>query len=138
MKLKKVNDSTIFVRADVGEDINKVIEDVAKQYEIPSASISVIGAIEDITLGYYDPETKSYINTTFEGEYELAGCMGSISWLDGQPFVHLHAQISDKKCQVFGGHLFSSKVAVTGEIFINVFNEKLDRVKKGDFGLIEP
>ena len=34
--------------------------------------------------------------------------------------LHLHASISDKNYQVFGGHLFSATISVVGEINVRI------------------
>ena len=136
MKEKKIGEELHCLICEKGDDINIEVTNWVEKNSIPSGSIQVIGAIEDITLGWFDPETEQYINTFFPGEFELVSCMGNISHMDGKPFIHLHAVISDRYCRTFGGHLFSSTVAVTGEVFVHLGEEKLKRVKSGAFGLI--
>lgn len=138
MKLKQIGDHFHCLICEKGEDINSEVTNWIEQEKIPSGTISVIGAIEDVTLGWFDPECQEYVNTFFPGEFELVSCHGNISYMEGKAFIHLHAVISDRFCRTFGGHLFSSKVAVTGEVFIHAGDEKLERVKQGAFGLIHP
>ncbi len=137
MKIHEISDNFYALIGEKGDDINICLTEWVEQNKIASGTIQVIGAIEDVTLGWFDPETQSYVNTFFPGEYELVSCLGNISYMEGKPFIHLHAVISDRHCRTFGGHLFSSKVAVTAEIFLNSGKQKLTRVKRGAFGLIE-
>jgi predicted DNA-binding protein with PD1-like motif len=46
-----------------------------------------------------------------EEPVELASCLGNISLLKGQPFVHAHAVLANNQGQVWAGHL------VRGTIF---------------------
>ena len=138
MQEREIDLKSYCLIGEKGDDINSFVTKWVKDNNIQSGTISVIGAIEDITLGWFDPESQQYVNTFFPGEYELVSCMGNISYMDGEPFVHLHAVISDRYCRTFGGHLFSSKVAVTAEVFIQAATTKLERVKTGAFGLIDP
>lgn len=136
MNSKNIGENFYALICEKGEDLNQKISQWVEDNNIQSGTVSVIGAIEDITLGWFDPESKQYINTFYPGEFELVSCQGNISYMDNKPFIHLHAVISDRFCRTFGGHLFSSTVAVTAEAFIHTGQQRLERVKQGSFGLI--
>ena len=61
------------------------------------------------------------------GEYELTSLMGNITIKENNPFIHMHVNISDDNYKCFGGHLFHAKITVTGELFVIVLNDKVER-----------
>ena len=70
----------------------------------------------------------------FGGFYELANLVGDVSMVDGKPFCHLHAVISDSDMRAFAGHLFAAEISVTGEIIVTP-GEKAQRRFNGEIGL---
>lgn len=137
MHYKNIAETICFVRIDPGENINEILEIVAKEKGFRSGTLQGIGALESAILGFYDAHKKEYIRKEINGEMELVSCMGNISWENDQPFIHLHATVSDQHFNTFGGHLFSAVVSVTGEFFISVYEEKLIRKRAGEFALIQ-
>ena len=77
-----------------------------------------IGALKEVELGYYDMTNKIYIRRKFEEEHELVSCSGNFALKEGEVILHCHAVLSDKNFNVIGGHLFTGKVAITGEFYI--------------------
>jgi predicted DNA-binding protein with PD1-like motif len=137
MKVKIIGEELICMILKTGEDIGEEISKYVKKNSIMSGSIEVIGAVKDVTFGVYDFKSNSYQRKNFPDCYELVSCGGNISYMDGKPFIHLHASISDHNFNVYGGHLFSCKVTATAEVFIHFGDNKLNRIKQGEFGLIE-
>lgn len=120
---------------DVGDEVIPSLVDLAKQEDIPSASFTGIGALRDVTLGYFDVDKLDYLRREFPGSWELVSLTGSIAHSDGEPIVHAHACIGGPEFEVHAGHLFEGTVSVTGEIFLLINETKLQRAKDGDFGL---
>ena len=61
--------------------------------------------------------------------------MGNITIKENEPFVHLHAVISDEECNAFAGHLFTATISVTCEVIINIVDTKIIRDECKDIGL---
>lgn len=95
---------------DHGTDIIGQITDLAKEKEIETGFLSVIGALSRAQMGYYDQASQKYIEIQIDDPVELVSCSGNISLRDGQPFVHAHAVLSDREGRVWGGHLTSGQV----------------------------
>jgi predicted DNA-binding protein with PD1-like motif len=131
----RICESGYLVQLEKGEDLVEALTDFATSHRITCASVQGIGAIEDISLGFFNCETKTYDEKVFEGEYELLNALGNISLVDDKPFVHLHAQISGSDYKVFGGHLFSGKIAVTGEFFVYPKTLVINRKEVPEIGL---
>jgi uncharacterized protein len=128
-------DNTYFGTVDINESIHQCLKDFALREKIPSAFIWGLGALKDAELGFYHLHKKDYDRKLFKEEAELISLTGNISWHNNEPIVHIHVALGDDKFQVYGGHLFDSKVAVTAEIFIQVFDEKIERVFNPKIGL---
>lgn len=126
MESRKVSDGYI-IRCDIGEEIVSVLTDFAQENGIYSGTVIGIGALKNITLGYVDIPNKDYIRKEFEGMYELLNLTGNFTKIDGKAMLHCHAVLSDAHFTVYGGHLFSGIVAVTGEFYIRPGNIQINR-----------
>lgn len=113
-----------------GEEIKSTIENWAKENKINGGQIFGIGAIEDITLGYFDYVQKTYINKDIPQGHELISCIGNLN-SDG---LHAHLTISDKDCNTKAGHLHKATIAVVGEFFI-IPTDALNKVPLEEFNL---
>jgi hypothetical protein len=58
-----------------------------------------------------------------------------VSTLNGEIFLHLHANLCDKKNRSFGGHLNSAVVSATFEAVIDIVEGKIDRSFDVETGL---
>ena len=121
-------ESGYFVRLDLGEEIVGTLTALVKERQITGGSITGIGAVKSAELGYFDVHRKEYAKRTFEDDMELVAMNGNITWLeDGEPMIHAHALLSGADLTAVGGHLFSAEIAVTGEVFIQTHDSRLER-----------
>jgi hypothetical protein len=134
MKFIKVTGG-YFLKLEKGEEIISTITDFVAKQNIPGGALWGIGAITDVTIGYFSGHEKKYYKQTFSDEYELLSLSGSISYIESKPIIHAHIIISKTDYSLTGGHCFSAKVAVTTEIFIHTFEQKLNRAMDTEIGL---
>ena len=134
MKYKKENNKVLGV-LEKGDEIFESIYKVIEVFKINFGLINGIGAAEKIILGAYPSKLKKYVKKKFSGEYEIASMAGNITSKENEPFVHLHAVISDEECNTFAGHLFTATISVTCEIIINIVDTKIIRSESKDIGL---
>jgi len=134
MQTKKITDGFV-VKLDKGEQLVDSLIKFARQEKVDSGSVTGIGAVTNVTLGYFDREQKKYLEKKFEEVYELVSLVGSIATINYQPILHLHIIISDRNYKVYAGHLFSAEVAVTAEMFVRAYPERLLRKKDPQFRL---
>ena len=80
-------------------------------------------------------DIMSCIKTFSDEDYELISMNGNITLRNGVPYVHVHAAIGNSQFQVFGGHLFEAKVAVTVEVFITPLGVMPERFLSSHLGL---
>lgn len=106
------------IRLDPGDEIIQSLRDFAEQKGIAGGIIAGLGAVKNVTLGFYDPDGGDYIRQTFDEPLEICSAIGSISLLENStPYIHLHATLGRKNFQVIGGHLFKAWITVTGEFY---------------------
>ncbi|MFX0081638.1 MAG: PPC domain-containing DNA-binding protein [Candidatus Hodarchaeota archaeon] len=131
-KIKRV----IIGKIEPDEDLIESIIQMIKLHDIKSGLVNCIGALKKYTIGYFDVDSKKYLQKTFDEYIELVSCMGNISFKDGEPVVHLHISIGTKDYNIFGGHLFQpSIISITGEVYIFEIDKKLNRVNDPQLNL---
>jgi predicted DNA-binding protein with PD1-like motif len=125
----------IFVRLEKGDEVHSSLVAIAEREQIFAGWLSGIGAASEVELGYYDLERKDYGRVRVEGEVEVASVSGSVGLVDGKPFVHLHAVVSDRQCLARGGHLFHAVTTATLEFLLVVGETPIERTFDETTGL---
>ena len=117
-----------------GDDVLASLEKLADAEKVPSASLTGIGFLSDVTFGFYDFATKQFDPKAFK-DVEMAGMTGSIAWKDGKPSVHAHATVAGRDFAAVGGHVLSATVG-TGSVEITVIahDQRLERKVDPDIG----
>lgn len=131
MEYKKEN-STIYLRIDRGENILETITKVCKKENVCGGYFQGIGTCDTMALSSYIPEQNVFADHEFSGMLEMISLMGNISMdCDNQPFLHSHAVFSywnpKGEIKVLAGHLKEARISYTGEIIINLSNDKIGR-----------
>ncbi len=116
----------IITRLCHGKDLISEIERVCEENVIKTGWVIVIGALKNLTYGFYDQSSKQYIKKSFDKECEITSCTGNVSILENKIFVHVHINFADKDGNVKGGHFFSGEI-FAAEIIIFDYKEILIR-----------
>ena len=124
-----------FLRVDRGEEIIEQIKMFCNEYKVESGMISGLGSVTDAELGLFDLENKEYLKKEFSGIFEIASMNGNISSMNGQPYLHIHAVLSDSNCNTYGGHFASGTVGATCEILVTPFDGEVGRFFSKEIGL---
>jgi uncharacterized protein len=104
-------------RLPKGDDLLEAITREFLERSIPKAAFNVIGAVALAALGYYDPQTRRYVNREFEGPLEIVACMGNVSEKEGKIFVHAHVTLSGEDYRCIGGHLMPGTEIFAAELY---------------------
>ena len=127
MQFKKLKDGYI-IKVEKGEELIETLTKFCAENKIASGSISGVGGTNNVCLYYYDSELKEYLPKTFSGKnYEIISLSGNIALIDGKPFAHIHTALGDSDFSIFGGHLKSAIIGITGEVTINMIDGELHR-----------
>ena len=120
-------DNIYVVRLDIGDEILSSLTQLCNAENICTAAVQGIGAVDNVTVGFYSTEEKKYFSKTFNQQFEIVSLNGNVTRKDDEPYLHLHIALSDGNYNVCGGHLNSAVVSVTAEIFITVLSETVSR-----------
>jgi len=124
-------------RLKLGDDLLPEITSLCRKNNISTGYLSIIGAVRNARLGYYNQAKRSYTGCVkFRRKLEIASCAGNISLKDGEIFVHLHIVLAGLDGKAFGGHLMPGTEVFAAEYFImELAGKKLHRVKDPSTGL---
>lgn len=118
-----------------GENLFEGILRCADAANLQAASISGLGALDDVTIAYYNLDTKQYQTKLFHGMYELISLHGNISFVEGKRFLHIHAALGTEEYNVIGGHIMEATVGPTAEITIVPLASPITREFNAEVGL---
>lgn len=88
---------------------------------ILAGQISGIGAVNEATFRYLDPNTLQYVDKTFTEQMEITNLTGNISQKDGQPYLHIHLTCSRSDYSCIGGHLLCARISGACELLVAAF-----------------
>lgn len=128
-------DHTVIARLDKGEEILEQLEIIARKESIKLASVSALGATNDITVGVFRTGEKKYYANHFTGDMEIVSLTGTVSTMDGKYYAHLHMSAGDDQGHVFGGHLNRAVISATCEMVIRIIDGQVDREFNETVGL---
>ena len=117
MRVRIVGDRAL-VRGEVGDRLPEALVQTANEQGWKSGSLSGLGGVRNVKLAYFDLDRREYVPINVEGIVELVTLLGNLAIVDGKPFWHLHASVSDRNGLMTAGHLVSLEVAVTLECCI--------------------
>jgi predicted DNA-binding protein with PD1-like motif len=131
MRTKVLNrakgDRTLAVAFESGEEVMKGLEDVAKAEGLSAAHFTAIGALREVTLGFFDLGRRDYRRIVVDEQCEVVSLVGNVA-LDGdEPKIHAHAVVGRVDGTTRGGHLLEAWVQPTLEVMIVETSRALQR-----------
>lgn len=120
-------DDGFLVRLPKGAAVMTSLIAFLSEEHVHAGTLSAIGALQQIELGYFDLAKKTYLRKSFPGVYELVSFIGNIALVDETPFIHAHAILSDANFVPIAGHFFDATVAVTMEVHISPLSQSISR-----------
>ena len=132
---KNVECYGIIARLFAGEEIHETLKALARERGIPSAALTGLGAVSDVTLAFWDQTRRAYLETRLTEDLEVATMTGNIAWLGGEPMIHLHGVVSRADCTTAAGHIMRGVVSATLEVMLTVYPEKIVRTHDPAVGL---
>lgn len=135
MRYTKPTADTFVLVLDQDDLFIASLQEFCTEQKIANGHFTGIGAVRDITCGYYDLENREYHFSEYPDLVEVVSLTGNIMYKDDAPFVHAHGVFSDTKNQTFGGHIQEMAVGVTLEITLQRFATNLVRTYDENTGL---
>lgn len=128
-------DNTYIVSIQDKFSILEALTDFVTARNIESGEITGIGAVNEATLRFFDPEAKKYVNKTFNEQMEVSNISGNISEVEGKPALHMHVTLGRSDYTSLAGHLFDAKIRGAGEFFIYPLNSHVVKVENEEIGV---
>ena len=124
------------MRLDPGEEIVEQLTALAERENVRLGCVSALGAANDVTIGIFSTGEKQYHSRRYQGDFEISGLVGSVTRMEGKPYLHLHITIGNPVTgEVHAGHLTSCTISATLELFLQVWDGQVDRQFSDQVGL---
>jgi predicted DNA-binding protein with PD1-like motif len=119
---------TLLVVFDINDEVSDGLLATAREHQIEGAYFSAIGALSEVTLGYWEWKSKEYLRIPVREQVEVLSLTGNIALgPDGTPKVHAHVVISKRDGSAHGGHLLDARVRPTLEVMLVEVPKRLQR-----------
>lgn len=115
------------IRLDRGEEVIASLKNFCRQEAITAAEIVGLGATDEVTIGIYQVETRTYHKQTFTGEFEITNLTGDVSQKDNEVYLHLHITCGKDDFSTFGGHLDACRISGTCELHLTKLDGLIGR-----------
>jgi predicted DNA-binding protein with PD1-like motif len=103
---------------DKGDEVIERLLAFARQEQLTAASFTGIGAFRDVTLGFFERESKDYKRIPLVEQVEVLTLAGDIALKDDEPQVHAHVVVGKADGTAWGGHLLEGHVWPTLELVL--------------------
>jgi predicted DNA-binding protein with PD1-like motif len=90
----------------------------AQEQRLTSARFTAIGAFRDVTLAYFDWQSKAYQKIPVAEQVEVLSLIGDVALSEGKPTVHAHVVVGRSDGSTRGGHLLEAHVRPTLEVIL--------------------
>ncbi len=126
--LSRQDPRTLVVVFDSGDSVVDGLMKVAKEWRLRGSHFTAIGALQEVTLGYWEPERKEYLRIHLPEQVEVLSLVGNVAQgSDEAPKLHAHVVVGKADGSAHGGHLLDARVRPTLEVVIVESPEHLQR-----------
>ena len=133
--LQDRGERTFVVVFDKGEEVVEGLTMFAGRERLHASHITAIGAMSDVTLGYFDRGSRQYQKIPLGEQVEVLSLLGVVT-LDGEkPKLHAHIVVGTRDGSARGGHLLEGHVWPTLEVVVEESPRHLQRRTDPESGL---
>lgn len=121
---------------DKGDEVFVQLLQFAKEEELFAAHFNALGALSDLTFGWFDPRSKEYKRFEIAEGVEVMSFVGNLATTEaGEYKLHAHVVIGKSDGTAHGGHFFQGHVWPTLEMILVATPERLIRRVDEECGL---
>lgn len=120
---------------DIGDEVMEGLHAFAVEHGLTAAQFTGIGALSEVTLGYFDWEQKNYEEIPMAEQVEVLTLAGDVAVKNGKPQVHAHVAVAKRDGTAHGGHLLRGLVRPTLEVILVESPEHLQKKLDEETGL---
>ena len=103
---------------DKGDEVVTTLTAFVQKEQVGAAHFTAIGALSEVTLGYFDRERKDYRKIPVKEQVEVLSLIGDVALTDGEPKIHAHVVVGKKDGTAHGGHILEARVWPTLELVL--------------------
>jgi predicted DNA-binding protein with PD1-like motif len=118
-----------------GQEVMKGLLAFARKHQLVAGHLTGIGAVSDTIIGYFDPQTNTYLRNHEKGQAEVLSLTGNLALDDNAPFFHVHISLGRRDGSGRGGHLFAATVRPTVEVVLTAYPKPVRRKTDPETGL---
>ncbi|MFZ2300204.1 MAG: PPC domain-containing DNA-binding protein [Candidatus Moraniibacteriota bacterium] len=118
-----------------GEELVAILASWCKKEKISGATLSGLGAADELEVAYYNLGVKQFERHTIKEEVEILSLVGNVAMLSDKRVLHIHGTFGRKDLSTFGGHICSLRVSGACEIHLTVFPQAFIRAYDEETGL---
>jgi predicted DNA-binding protein with PD1-like motif len=138
MKAKLINElgeKTYALVFDKGDEVIDGLLSFARKEKVQASHFSAIGALSDVTLGYFNWAKKTFDKISIQEQVEVLSLVGNIVFDNGNPKLHAHIVIGKSDGTAHGGHLVEAHVRPILEVILVESPSHLHRKMDKETGL---
>jgi uncharacterized protein len=120
---------------DKDEQVRDALLQFANEKKLAGAHLNGIGALSEVTLGYFDREQKGYREIEISQQVEVLSFSGNIIQKDDQSKLHAHIVVGKADGTAHGGHFLGGRVWPTLEVIVTELPAHLRRTQDNETGL---
>ena len=103
---------------ETGDEVMGGIKKFAEENQLSGSHFTAIGALSDVTIGYFEWDKKQYKKIPIKEQVEVASLVGDIAENKGKPAVHAHLVVGRSDGSAAAGHLMEAHVRPTLELVL--------------------
>jgi predicted DNA-binding protein with PD1-like motif len=107
-----------------GDEVASGLTEFAEKNHITTGHFTGVGAFSSALLGWTDPDKRAFKKVEINEEAEVLSFVGSISTLNGKPYVHAHVVVGLPDGSTKGGHFLEGHVGIVMEVFVTDNSER--------------
>lgn len=121
---------------DAGDEVMENLQRFCRDNHVSAARFTAIGALSDVTLGWFDWDAKEYREIPVREQVEVLALAGDVALsADGDPTVHGHLVVGRSDGTTRGGHLMQAHVRPTLELILDEAPEAMRKRHDPESGL---
>ena len=138
MKVKLINEmgeKTYAIVFNKGDEVVEGLLSFAREEKVQASHFTAIGALSDVTLGYFNWTKKTFDKISIQEQVEVLSLVGNIVFDNGDPKLHAHVVIGKSNGTAHGGHLMEGHVRPILEVILVEVPSHLHRKIDKETGL---
>jgi len=133
--LQDRGERTFVVVFDKGDEVVAGLTTFAAREHLRTSHLTAIGAMRDVTLGYFDRDRRDYTRIPLAAQVEVLSLLGIITLDGSKPKLHAHIVVGQADGTARGGHLLEGHVWPTLEVIVEESPRHLQRRTDPETGL---